>query len=243
MEPIGAEHLAECHFIEAEAALGAQCSLGELPLRRLEQEKVGDRAGEGHAAIENLRGVGAEAQLQPMAARDGAMQPFRQIPLCHQPAANMRVIHLQALDLVFRERGMIALQRFALEVKVRHGLIERQHADILEQRRQEYLFRQRLAHHVAESARRSGRQQRSPPIQAIAQAVGFAAAQGLDQGETQGKRQRGIQPEHHQGLAQILALAALGIQRRIGDAQNFRRRAPNPCSRPWRPLPISMSGS
>ena len=160
-----------------------------------------------------------------MAALDGVIQARGQIPPLHQPAADVRMIDLQALLFVLGERAMVALQSFPLRVQIGHGLVQRQHAHILEQRRQKNFFSQGLMHGVAERARRGCRQQSAAPVQCIAQAVRFAAAQGLHQGETQGESQRGIQSQHHQRLAQILALAALRIQRRIGDAQNFRRQS------------------
>ena len=73
------------------------------------------------------------------------------------------------------ESAVIALQLFALGVQIRYGLIERQHADVLEQGGQEYFLRQRLVHGIGERARGRRRQQGAAPIQAIVKTVGFAA--------------------------------------------------------------------
>ena len=166
-------------------------------------------------------GLGAGTQFQLMAVFNGAVQALRQVPGAHQPSADVGVIGLQALLLVLGERRVVALQLFAVAIQIGHGLIERQHADVLQQRRQEYLFRQRLTHGIAERARRGRGQQGAAPIELVIQTIGFRAPQRFDQREAQGEGQRGIESQHHQRLAQVFALAALRIQRRIGDAQNF----------------------
>ncbi len=58
------------------------------------------------------------------------------MPILHQPAADVRMVDLQALLFVLGERGMIALQLFSLAVQIGQGLVERQHADILQKRSQ-----------------------------------------------------------------------------------------------------------
>ena len=68
------------------------------------------------------------------------------------------MIGLHALLFVLGQRRVIALQLFAIAVQVGHGLIERQHADVLQQCGQEYLFGQGLMHGIAERARRGGGQ-------------------------------------------------------------------------------------
>jgi hypothetical protein len=218
-----AKALAERHLVEAETAFRAQGRFGELPLLGFQQEQIRHGAGQRHAAVEDLRGIGAEAQIQTVAVLDGSTQACGQVPFLHQPAADMRMIHLQALLFVLGEHAMLALQLFSQRVQVGHGVVQRQHAHILQQRRQEDLFCQGLVHGVRERAGCGCGQQGAAPVQSIAQAVRFAAPQGLDQGKTQGQGQSGVQSQHHQGLAQIFTLAALGVQRRIGDTQNFRR--------------------
>jgi len=200
------------HFVEAETPLRAQRGLGELPLLGIQQEEIGHRSRQGDAAVEDLRRIGAELALEPVAVGDGPVQAFGEIPPLHQPAANLGVIDLQLLDLVLGKGQMVALQRFPLRVQIRQGLVERQHAHVLEQRRQKYFLGHRMMHGIAERARRGRRQQGSPPIKGIAQSVRFAAAQRFDQGKTQGEGERGIQSQHHQRLPQVLALAALGVQ-------------------------------
>ena len=133
------------------------------------------------------------------------------------------MIDLQTLLFVLDECAVIALQTFPVGVQVGHGPIERQHAHILEQGGQKNFLGQRLMHGVGQRACCSRREQRAAPIQAIAQAVRGAAPQRLHQGKAQGEGERGIQAEYHQGLTQIFALAALRIQRRVGNAQHLGR--------------------
>ena len=167
-------------LIEPKAALGAQRGLGELPLFRVEHEQIGDRPGQRHAAVENsarVRRCSCSSKL--MAVFDCAVQPLRQVPGPHQPAADSGMIGLQAFLFVFGERRVIALQFFSVAIQIGHGLIERQHADILQQRREEDFFGQRLAHGVAERARRGCRQQCAAPVKFVVQAVRLGAAQAI----------------------------------------------------------------
>ena len=53
-------------------------------------------------------------------------------------------------------------------------------------------------------------------------AVRFAGSQAFHESEAQRQRQGSVKSKHHQGLAQIFALAALRIERRVGDAQDLR---------------------
>ena len=111
-----------------------------MPQLPVQQEKIRHRPRQGDAAIEDLRRIRAHLKVEPVTIRDGAVQPFGQIPPLHQPAANLRMIDLQLLRFVLGEGGMVALQGFPAGVQIRHGLVQRQHAHILEQRRQEYFF-------------------------------------------------------------------------------------------------------
>jgi hypothetical protein len=75
-------------------------------------------------------------------------------------------------------------------------------------------------------------EQGAAPVQRMVDAVGFRAAQALDEGKTQGQRQGGIQSEHDQGLAQAFAFSALGVERRVGDAQHLGRQGGVQAQRP-----------
>ena len=92
-------------------------------------------------------------------------------------------------------------------------LIERQNADILQQGGEKYLLRHGLAQGIGERARGGGGDQGAAPVQRVIDAVYFAGAQALHQREAQGQGQSRIQAEHHQRLAQILALAPLRVER------------------------------
>jgi len=73
---------------------------------------------------------------------DRQMQAFRKIPGPHEPAADFRMIRLQALSFDVGERRMIALRDRAA-IKVWHDLVERQHSHILQQGCEKDLFRHR----------------------------------------------------------------------------------------------------
>ena len=116
---------------------------------------------------------------------------------------------------------MVALVQVRAAIQIGQRLIERQNADILQQRGEEYLLRHGLAQGIGERARGGCGDQRAAPVERVIDAVHLAGAQRLYQREAQGEGQGRIQAEHHQRLAQILALAPLRVERRIGDAQHL----------------------
>ncbi len=127
------QHLTERHLVESEAALGSLRRGRELALFRIEQEQIRHRPRHGDAAVEDRRGIGSLILIQCVAAGDGAMQAFWQVPGAHEPAADLGVIGLQAQPLEFRERPVIALPAIAAAVQIRQCLVERQDAHILQQ--------------------------------------------------------------------------------------------------------------
>ena len=108
---------------------------------------------------------------------------------------------------------MAALVQVRAAIQIRQRLIERENADILQQRGEEYFLRHGLPQGVGESPRGGCGDQGAAPVVRVIDAVRLAGAQALHQREAQGQGQGRIQAEHHQGLAQILALAPLGVER------------------------------
>ncbi len=119
------------------------------------------------------------------------------------------------------ECAVVALIHLGVAIQIGQRLIEREDADILQQRREKYLLGHGLAQRVGERARRGRRDQRPAPIERVVDAVRLAGAQRLHQGEAQRQRQGRVQSEHDQRLAQILALAPLGVEGRVRDAQHL----------------------
>src|SRR5690606_15463351 len=85
--------------------------------------------------------------------RDGGDQQRRQPPLLGEDAAGVGVIHAQGFVLGRQQVGVAGDLCVDLAVPVAQDLVEHQHPDVLQQRRQERLF---LLHHLQLAGDRPG---------------------------------------------------------------------------------------
>ena len=234
----GAEHLAEGHLVHRQAALGGQRRLGELPLFGIAQEQVGDRPGQRDAALEDLQRIGGRVQVHPMAVLDRAVQPGRQVPGLHEPAADRGMVepagvssraprarHDRAGGIRCRGTGRAPPGRAPAcphPAAAPRGISPRPSAGAM-------ASASARAAVAATSARRQYRGWSMP--------FGLPLRSDLTSEKLKREGQGGVQAEHHQRLAQILALAALRIQRANWRCAAPCSTAPNPCSTPWQPCP------
>ena len=149
-------------------------------------------------------------------------QAQRHVPALQQPRADLGVVMAELLALVRREFAVLALQLAGAAVEFRYGTIQGEDADVLHEAGEEQLLEERVSGGLAQAARGDPAQEAAPPVERVVHAVGLGAAQRLDQRKRQGQRERRVQAEHDQCLAQGLAAPSLGVERRVGDAQHLR---------------------
>ena len=125
------------------------------------------------------------------------------------------------LEFVAGELAVGVLQGADSLVKRRQRAVQCEYAHVLNETGQEQFLEERCAGGLSQAAGRKAGEQAASPEQRVVDAIGLGAAQRLDQRKGQRQRQRGVESEDDQCLAQRFAAAALGVHRRIRDPQDL----------------------
>ena len=110
-----------------------------------------------------------------------------------------------------------------LAVEVARRPVERQHRHVLEQRRKEDVFGMADLDRLAKRPRGGRAQQGPTPEAGVVDPDRAQRPHRGHQRKAQRQGQRGVQTDDDQRLAQVLARPALGIERGIGDSEDFGR--------------------
>ena len=163
-----------------------------------------------------------------MAAGYRIHQVLGKVPTLEQPGADLGVIRIQRRALDALHPGMVQLRRSKVLVESRHGSVQCEHPDILQQSGKKQVFRGQLGHGIGSTADypAAGRNgQRAAPEQFVIHTLIVRTGKGSQQGKTQRQTQRSVEAEQRDCLAQILSLAFVSVQGRVGDAEDLGRQS------------------